>query len=170
MEEAEMAEKGMIFVVGAGPGLAGLLTARGAELLASADAVVYERRGQRKLIPGGLSGGPERYYVGARGKLRRASASDIASLLVDLARKDLRVVYLARGDSLAMGRGADLVVALHDADLEFEIVPGVSMQNAVSTYSGIPMLSSTMASAVIFANGRDSVHRSQTDWSAIAKV
>src|SRR5665213_2773047 len=67
-----MAEKGIVFVVGAGPGLAGLLTVRGKELLARADAVVYERRSQRKLIPGGLSGGPETYYVGPRGKVRRA--------------------------------------------------------------------------------------------------
>jgi uroporphyrinogen III methyltransferase / synthase len=166
-----MAEKGIVHVVGAGPELPGLLTVRGRELLSRADAVVFERRGQRKLIPGGPSGGPERYYVGARGKLRRAASADVALLLVSLARKDLRVVYLASGDPLAFGRGTDLVTALHDADVEFEIVPGVSLGNSAATYAGIPLLSPTMASATIFANGRDPLRGGpETDWSAIARV
>ncbi|MEO7043566.1 MAG: bifunctional uroporphyrinogen-III C-methyltransferase/uroporphyrinogen-III synthase [Gemmatimonadaceae bacterium] len=165
-----MAEKGIVFVVGAGPGLAGLLTVRGRDLLSRADAVVYERRSQRKLIPGGPSGGPEQYYVGPRAKVRRVAVADVASLLVELARKDLRVVYLAHGDPLAFGRGTDLVTALHDFDVQFEIVPGVSTQNSAATYAGIPLLSATMASATIFANGRDPVRSGGTDWSTIARV
>jgi uroporphyrinogen III methyltransferase/synthase len=171
VEEAEMAEKGIVFVVGAGPDTLDLMTVRGKELLSTADAVVYERRSQRKLIPGGTSGGPERYYIGARGKVVRAGSADVALLLVSLARRELRVVYLAHGDPLAFGRGTDLVTALHDASVEFEIVPGVSIGNAVATYAGIPLLSPTMASATIFANGRGSSRTgTETDWSAIAKV
>lgn len=165
-----MAEKGIVFVVGAGPGLPGLLTVRGRELLARADAVIYERRGQRKLISGGLSGGPEQYYVGPRVNARRAGTADVASLLVELARKDLRVVYLAHGDPLAFGRGTDLITALHDYDVRFEIVPGVAARNAAATYAGIPLLSATMASATIFANGRDAARGGGTDWSTIARV
>jgi uroporphyrinogen III methyltransferase/synthase len=166
-----MAAKGIVSVVGAGPDLPGLLTVRGSELLAAADAVVYERRTQRKLIPGDATGGPERYYVGARADLPRARSADIALLLVSLARKEMRVVYLVHGDPLAFGRGTDLVTALHDADVEFEVVPGVSVGNSVATYAGIPLLSSTMASATIFANGRDPARGGVgTDWSAIAKV
>lgn len=166
-----MAEKGIVFVVGAGPDLPGLLTVRGKELLGSADVIVYERRAQRKLIPGGLTGGPKRIYIGAREKLPRAGSADVALLLVALARKDMRVVYLAHGDPLAFGRGTDLVTALHDADVEFEIVPGVAIGNSVATYAGIPLLSPTMASATIFANGRDPMRGGvDTDWSAIARV
>lgn len=166
-----MAEKGIVFVVGAGPELPGLLTVRGKELLSTADAVVYERRSQRKSIPGGVTGGAERYYVGARGKLRRARSADVALLLVSLARKDMRVVYLVHGDPLAFGRETDLVTALHDAEVEFEIVPGVSLGNSVATYAGIPLLAPTMASATIFANGRDPMRGgAETDWSAIARV
>ena len=166
-----MAAQGIVFVVGAGPDLPGLLTMRGKELLATADVVVYERRAQRKLIPGGVAGGPKRIYVGARGKVARAGSVDVALLLVTLARKELRVVYLAHGDPLAFGRGTDLVTALHDADVEFEIVPGVSVDNSVATYAGIPLLSPTMASATIFANGRDPMRGgAETDWSAIARI
>lgn len=166
-----MAEKGLVFVVGAGPDLPGLLTVRGRELLAIADAVVYERRSQRDLIPGGLSGGPERFYIGPRGKVRRAGPADVATLLVGLARRKLRVVYLVHGDPLAFGRGTELLTALHDADMEFEIVPGVSIGNAVATYAGIPLLSPTMASATIFASGRPSARGgAETDWSTVARV
>lgn len=166
-----MAEKGIVYVVGAGPDLPGLLTVRGKELLATADAVVYERRSQRKLVPGGASGGPERFYVGARGKISRAKTVDVAQLLVTLARRESRVVYLVHGDPLAFGRGTELVTALHDAGVEFEIIPGVSVGNTVATYAGIPLLSPTMSAATIFVNGRDpSRAGADTDWSAIAKV
>jgi uroporphyrinogen III methyltransferase/synthase len=166
-----VAAKGIVSVVGAGPGVPGLLTVRGSELLAAADAVVYERRGQARLIPGGASGGPDRFYVGARGNLPRASSADVALLLVSLARKDMRVVYLVHGDPLNVGRGTDLVTALHDADVEFEIVPGVAAGNSAATYAGIPLLSATMASATIFANGRDPLRGgAETDWSAIARI
>jgi uroporphyrinogen III methyltransferase/synthase len=166
-----MAAQGIVFVVGAGPALPGLLTVHAKELLGTADAVVYERRTQRKLIPGGVAGGPERFYVGARGKVRRASYGDVAQLLVTLARKEMRVVYLVHGDPLAFGRGTDLVTALHDASVEFEIVPGVSIGNVAAAYAGIPLLSPTMASATVFASGRDAAHGgNDTDWSAIARV
>jgi uroporphyrinogen III methyltransferase / synthase len=166
-----MAAKGIVFVVGAGPDLPGLLTVRGKELLSTADVVVYERRAQRKFIPGGVAGGPKRIFIGARGKVARAPAGEVALLLVSLARKDMRVVYLAHGDPLALGRSSELVTALHDASVEFEIVPGVPAGNSAATYAGIPLLSPTMASATIFANARDPLRGgSETDWSAIAKV
>lgn len=166
-----MAAQGIVFVVGAGPDLPSLLTVRGKDLLAAADAVVYERRTQRKLIPGGIAGGPKRFYVGATGKSRRSDIGDVAQLLITLARKEMRVVYLVHGDPLAFGRGTDLVTALHDASVEFEIVPGVSSANVAATYAGIPLLSPTMASATVFASGRDAAHGgTDTNWSAIARV
>ncbi|HEY5086317.1 MAG TPA: SAM-dependent methyltransferase, partial [Gemmatimonadaceae bacterium] len=89
-----MAAQGIVFVVGAGPDLPGLLTVRGKELLATAHVVVYERRAQRKLIPSGVSGGPKRIYIGARDKVARTASADVAVLLVTLARRELRIVYL----------------------------------------------------------------------------
>lgn len=166
-----MAAQGIVFVVGAGPDLAGLLTVRAKELLATADAVVYERRVQRSLIPRNLVGSPKRFFVGARGTTRRASRGDIAQLLITLARRDMRIVYLVHGDPLAVGRGTELVTALHDATVAFEIVPGVSVGNAAATYAGIPLLSRTMSSATIFASGHAAAHgESDTDWAALART
>ncbi|HEY5086808.1 MAG TPA: uroporphyrinogen-III synthase, partial [Gemmatimonadaceae bacterium] len=74
-------------------------------------------------------------------------------------------------DPLAFGRGSELATALHDANVEFELVPGVSVGTSAATYAGIPLLSPTMASATIFASGRDPARGgTETDWSAIAKV
>jgi uroporphyrinogen III methyltransferase / synthase len=166
-----VAAQGIVFVVGAGPDLPGLLTVRGRELLSTADAGVYDRRAQRKLIPGGVAGGPERYYVGSRSKGGRPASADIAQLLVTLARQEKRVVYLVHGDPLALGNGSELVTALHDASVEFEIIPGVPVGNAVATYSGIPLLSPTMTSTTIFASGRSAARGgADADWSAIAKA
>ncbi len=166
-----MAAKGIVSVVGAGPDVPGLLTVRGRDLLAAADAVVYERRAQRKLLPGGALGGPQRFYVGRRGAARRSPVADIATLLITLVRRELRVVYLSHGDPLAFGRGTDLITALHDADVEFEIVPGVSTASAVATYAGIPLLSPTIASATVFVNGPDAAREGNAiDWSAIART
>ena len=166
-----MAEKGIVFVVGAGPGVPSLLTVRGKDLLAAADAVVYERRSQRRMIPSGTAVAIERYYIGRRAGHARSTPADVAVLLVTLARKGLRVVYLAHGDPLAMGSGTELVTALNDSDIEFEVVPGVATANSAATYAGIPLLSSTLAGATIFATGRDPLRGgAETDWAAIARV
>ncbi len=170
-EEAQVAAKGIVFVVGTGPDLPGLLTVRGRDLLATADAVVYHRRAQRRFIPVGVAGGPERYYIGRRGKTRGAGSSDVAQLLVSLARKDMRVVYLVHGDPFALGRGSELGSALHDATVAFEIIPGIPVGNAGATYSGIPLLSPTMSAATIFVSGRGaSAAGVGADWSHIAKA
>lgn len=166
-----MAAKGLVSIVGAGPGVAGLLTVRGSELLAAADAVVYERRSHRRIIRGAAKHIAELYYVGRRANLPRTAVADVARLLISMSRKDLRVVYLMHGDPLAFGTGTELVTALHDAEIGFEMVPGVSTVNAAATYAGIPLLAPTMASMTVFVNGRSAVQGTAgRDWSAIAKT
>ena len=168
---------GIVFVVGAGPDVPGLLTMRGHELLTTADAVLYERRAHRALIPGRAVGGPRRYYVGVREDQPRAAPADVRQMLSVLARQGQRVVYLMHGDPLALGRGSDLAQWLHDADVEFEIVPGVALGNAAATYSGIPLMSSTLSATTIFASGAetaalgsDGAPGSIMDWTAVARV
>ncbi|MEO6779162.1 MAG: SAM-dependent methyltransferase [Gemmatimonadaceae bacterium] len=162
-----MAAKGIVFVVGSGPDLPDLLTVRGKQLLETADTVVYERRAQRKLIPGDRARGPRRVYTGARGTVQRAAIPDVARLLVTLARKDMRVVFLAADDPLALGRSTELVTALNDADVEFELVPGVSAANTVATYAGIPLSAPTMAAATMLVDGSANI---ETNWSAVANT
>ncbi|HEV2643591.1 MAG TPA: SAM-dependent methyltransferase, partial [Candidatus Elarobacter sp.] len=169
--------EGLVFVVGAGPDSPGLLTMRGHELIATADAVIYERRAHRALIPGRDAGGPRRFYVGPRDGQPRVASGDVRQMLILLARQGQRVVYLMHGDPLALGRGSDLAQWLHDAGVEFEIVPGVALGNAAATYSGIPLMSPTLSTTTIFASGAetaslegDGLVESVMDWTAVARV
>ncbi len=163
--------QGIVYLVGAGPGAPELLTIRGRDLLAAADVVIYNRRAHRKLLPPKESGGPLRYYAGAHGEMKAPSPAEIQQLLVGLARDGKRVVYLTDGDPFVFGRGSDVAQALHDADVDFEIVPGITSGSAASTYAGIPLMSRTLAASAIFADARmPSRGGAVIDWSAIARV
>lgn len=162
------ATPGLVSLVGAGPGAAGLMTVRGRDLLTAADAVVYERRSQRALVPERA----ERYYVGRRRDGTRADPSAVRQLVVALARQGRRVVYLLRGDPFSFGGGSELAQALHDAEIAFEVVPGVASANVASAYTGVPLVSPSLASTIIFASGRSGRRASAVapDWTAIARV
>lgn len=163
--------QGIVYLVGAGPGAPGLLTVRGREVIASADVVIYTRRTHRKLLPPRGIGSPVRYYAGARGEIAAPRPTEVQQLLVGLAREGKRVVHLADGDPFVFGRGSDTAQALHDADVDFEIVPGITAGSAASTYAGIPLMSRTLAASAIFADARKpSRAAAVNDWSAIARV
>ncbi len=162
---------GIVHVVGAGPDAPELITLRGHELLAISDAVIYDRRAQRGLIPGADGSGPKRYFVGARGDEPRPSLADVTQLAVALARSGQRVVVLTHGDPFDGGRGSELAQSLHDASVPYEIVPGIALGSAAATYSGIPLISPTMSSATVFANGgAERAGGVATDWAAVARV
>lgn len=165
------ARPGIVYLVGAGPGAPDLLTVRGRDLIASADAVVYNRRAQRTMLPPKGHGGPARYYVGAHGETAAPSSSEVQQLMIGLAREGKRVVYLTAGDPFVFGRGSDVAQALHDAEIDFEIVPGITAGSAASTYAGIPLMSRTLAASAVFADARrPSRGAAENDWSAIARV
>lgn len=168
---ASIMPQGTVYLVGAGPGAPELLTVRGRDLIAAADVVIYTRRAHRKLLPPKAGGGPVRYYAGAHGDVAAPAPSEVQQLLVGLARDGKRVVYLSEGDPFVFGRGSDVAQALHDADVEFEIVPGITSGSAASTYAGIPLMSRTLSASTIFADARKpSRGGAVNDWSAIARV
>ena len=133
--------EGKVFLVGAGPGDPGLITVRGAQLIESADAIVYDALANSALIPADArdTGHPELYYVGKRGGGKESfSQQDINSLLVRLAREGKRVVRLKGGDPFVFGRGSEEAQACNDATVAFEVVPGVTAGIAAPAYAGIP--------------------------------
>lgn len=167
--------KGIVFLVGAGPGDVGLITVRGKQLLESADAIVYDALANTALLPPDAkeSGRPELYYVGKRGgDERSAPQSEINDLLVKLARQGKRVVRLKGGDPLVFGRGSEEAQALNDAIIPFEIVPGVTAGIAAPAYAGIPVTHRGMATSVTFVTGHEDPDKAgtQTDWVSLAKV
>jgi uroporphyrinogen III methyltransferase/synthase len=129
-----MKRLGIVHLVGAGPGDAGLITVRGRELLGQADAVVIDRLANPALVPAGV----EVFDVGKpRGQGPRRQ-EEINRLLVRLARKGLRVVRLKGGDPLIFARGAEEALYLRQNGIPFEIVPGPTAASALA-YAGIPL-------------------------------
>ncbi len=162
--------RGVVYLVGAGPGDPGLVTQRGADLLARADVVVYDGLASPvllRLAPDGC----ERIYAG---KKRSPSGEPLAqreieALLVERARAGKRVVRLKGGDPFVFGRGAEECAALAAAGIPFEVVPGVSAASAVPAYAGIPLTARGVASTVAFATGHEA-EPDAVDWEAIARA
>jgi uroporphyrin-III C-methyltransferase/precorrin-2 dehydrogenase/sirohydrochlorin ferrochelatase len=116
---------GHVALIGAGPGDPGLLTLRGAALLGRADVVVHDRLGTERVLP---LAHPrcELIDVGKAPGRHGMEQQDINELLVQLAARGLRVVRLKGGDPFIFGRGGEEALALADAGIAFEIVPGIS--------------------------------------------
>ena len=130
-----MKPKGAVYLVGAGPGDAGLLTLRGAELLRRADVVLYDALVNPEL----LRLAPPSAELIARGKGMAMPQEEIIALLIDRARAGKCVVRLKGGDPYIFGRGGEEAEALAAAKIHFEVVPGVSSVVAAPNYAGIPL-------------------------------
>jgi uroporphyrinogen III methyltransferase/synthase len=167
--------EGIVYLVGAGPGDPGLITIRARELLDTADAVVYDALVAPELIAA-LAESPRRpelHDVGKRGA-RRGSASqdDINTLLIRLARAGKRVVRLKGGDPFVFGRGGEEAQACHEAEVPFEIVPGVTAGLAAAAYAGIPVTHRGRSTSVTLVTGHEDPAKGggQTNWSALARL
>ncbi|MCA1657457.1 MAG: uroporphyrinogen-III C-methyltransferase, partial [Actinobacteria bacterium] len=160
---------GTVYLVGSGPGDPGLLTRRSLELIAAADAILYDR-----LIPEGVLEGarPDAVlrYVGKQPGGPSMGQEDIASLLVELAGEGRTVVRLKGGDPFVFGRGGEEASALAEAGIPFEVVPGVTAGVAAPAYAGIPVTHRADASGVAFVTGHEDPGRtaSALDWPALA--
>jgi uroporphyrin-III C-methyltransferase len=134
-----------VYLVGAGPGDPGLITARGLELIRSCDVLLHDR-----LVCDDLVGAaPADAIRIGRGRLEQ---DDINRLLVRYGRRGLTVVRLKGGDPFVFGRGGEEALALVEADVPFEVVPGVSSLSAVPAAAGIPVTHRGVSSQVTIAN------------------
>jgi uroporphyrinogen III methyltransferase / synthase len=161
---------GIVYLVGAGPGDPGLMTRRSLELIAAADAILYDRL----IPPGALDGASpdaELRYVGKEPGAAAVTQEDTNALLVELARAGKRVVRLKGGDPFVFGRGGEEAEALAAAGVPFEVVPGVTAGVAAPAYAGIPVTHRDAASAVAFVTGHEDPDKpdSALDWEALAR-
>jgi uroporphyrinogen III methyltransferase / synthase len=132
-----MKTKGTVYLVGAGPGDAGLLTLRGAELLGAAEVVVYDTRVNPELLRRAPNSA-EIIHDG-EGSAPGLPIAELGELLIGRARASKTVVYLMGGDPYLFGRGAQVAERLADARVPFEVVPGVSPVVAAANYAGVPL-------------------------------
>jgi uroporphyrinogen III methyltransferase/synthase len=175
-------KRGVVYLVGAGPGDPGLLTVRGAELLRSAEVVVYDYLSNPRLLAHCPQA--QAIYVGKKAAAHSLTQEQINALLVEQGLAGKRVVRLKGGDPFVFGRGGEECEALAAAGIPFEVVPGVTSAIAAPAYAGIPVTHRDLNSSFTFITGhekeeeyRDPEARqrepgggSDVDWAALAKL
>jgi uroporphyrin-III C-methyltransferase len=159
---------GIVYLVGAGPGDPGLITLRGVECLKRADIVVYDRLVNPSLLA--YAGQAELIDVGKQPDCHPLPQDEINALLIEKARAGKIVVRLKGGDPFVFGRGGEEAIALAEAGLPFEIVPGVTSAIAAPAYAGIPITHRGVACSVAFVAGQraDSAEDPACDWHRLA--
>jgi len=160
---------GRVYLVGAGPGDPGLLTARALELIAHADVILYDR-----LIPAaalaGARHGAELLFVGKQAGGASVPQEQTQAVMIERARAGAQVVRLKGGDPFVFGRGGEEALALRAAGIAYEIVPGVTAGVAALAYAGIPVTHRGVSSAVALITGHEeSDEHSALDWPALAR-
>ena len=162
--------RGIVYLVGAGPGDPGLLTRRGADVLARADVVVYDHLASARLLDLAPASA-ERVCAGKSVGHCTLAQPEINRLLAAEALAGKTVVRLKGGDPYVFGRGAEEAEHLRAAGVPFEIVPGVTAGVGVTAYAGIPVTHREAASAVAFVTGHHDPEADdgRLDWKALAK-
>jgi len=163
--------RGKVYLVGAGPGDAGLLTLRGAECLRSADVILYDYLASAELLSLARSDA-ERICLGRHGHGRLMSQAEINEAMIRHAREGRAVVRLKGGDPAIFARLAEELDALDSAGVPYEIVPGVTAAQAASSHAGIPLTDRDEASCVAFITGQEQFDKSAAnplDYAALAK-
>lgn len=133
-----MDNKGMVYLVGAGPGDPGLITEKGRKLLESCDVVIYDRLVSPKLISY-TKPNCEKVYVGKEVGHHAIKQEEINQIIIEKAQSATVVVRLKGGDPYVFGRGGEEVLSLKEQGIDYEVIPGVTSSIAAATYAGIPI-------------------------------
>ena len=163
--------RGIVYLVGAGPGDPGLITVKGMRQIELADSIVYDRLTNAALLEA-ARGDAELIDVGKIPGKADNRQEDINELLVRLGKEGKRVVRLKGGDPFVFGRGGEEAEALLDAGIAFEVVPGITSAISVPAYAGIPLTHRKFASYFTVVTGNEDPAKpdSAIDWSALSRL
>ncbi len=155
---AHEVNKGMVYLVGAGPGDEDLMTRKGLKLLREADVVVYDNLASSSLL-NEVRDDAELIYAGKRSSNHHLKQYETNELLVKLALEGKNVVRLKGGDPYIFGRGGEEGQELREAGVDFEVVPGISSSYSVPAYCGIPVTHRDFASSFHVITGHEGNHK-----------
>jgi uroporphyrin-III C-methyltransferase len=158
-----------VYIVGGGPGDPGLITVKGLGCLRRADVVLYDRLVPAELL-GEVPAHAELIDVGKEPRQQRRSQDEINDLLIEKARAGKIVVRLKGGDPFVFGRGGEECLALAEAGVRYEVVPGVSSAIAVPAYAGIPVTQRGVTTTFAVVAGHTGGAESDIDWTAISRM
>lgn len=144
---------GFVSLVGAGPGDPELLTLKALKRLEQADLVLYDALVEQDCVR--LAPKARWFFVGKRAGRKSVRQTTIEKLLVRAARRGWRVVRLKCGDPFVFGRGGEEALALAEAGIPFEVIPGVSSAVSAPGAFGIPVTHRGLSSAFVVTSGHD---------------
>ncbi|MBI4774567.1 MAG: uroporphyrinogen-III C-methyltransferase [Deltaproteobacteria bacterium] len=161
--------RGMVYLVGAGPGDPELITLRALDRIKRAEVIVYDYLANAAIMDH-ASPSAERIYVGKQAGRHALPQEEINLLLIRLARENKIVVRLKGGDPYIFGRGGEEASELQAAGIPFEVVPGVTSAIAVPSFAGIPLTDRRWASSVAFITGHEDPTKPESSirWDRLA--
>ena len=164
-----MKKSGKVYLTGAGPGDPALITIKALQILKSADVVIYDRLSPSELLSEAPSHA-ELINVGKSSGQSTVTQDEINQIMINKARVGKRVCRLKGGDPFVFGRGGEEAVALTDAGIDWEMIPGVSSAIAAPAYSGIPVTHRGISSGVAIVTGSEDPNSSHStvNWDAVA--
>lgn len=161
---------GKVYLVGAGPGDARLMTVYGMECIRKSDVIAYDRLVNIELLDYAREDA-ERVYCGKLPGKHALIQEKINSLLIEQAKKGKVITRLKGGDPFVFGRGGEEADILAQNGIPYEIVPGVTSGIAVPAYAGIPVTHRNHASSftIVTGHGRKEKGQDHLNWDALAK-
>jgi uroporphyrin-III C-methyltransferase len=159
--------KGKVYLVGAGPGDSELLTVKALRLLRTAEAVLYDDLVSPEILEL-IPPTAQLHDVGKRCGAKKILQEEINFLMIALAEQGMNVVRLKSGDPLIFGRAGEEIEALHRANVEFEIVPGVTSAFGAAASAQIPLTHRHISSALVFITAQQAAESDDADWSKLA--
>ena len=163
-------KSGLVYLVGAGPGAADLITVKGLRCIRKADVIVYDRLVSTKLLKMAKADA-ELIYVGKKPGEHTMSQERMSDLLADRASQGAVVVRLKGGDPFVFGRGGEEALVLSEMGIDFEIIPGISSAVAVPAYAGIPVTLRGVAAGFTVVTGHEDPTKleGELDWQYLAR-
>lgn len=158
---------GEVILVGAGPGNSDLLTLRALQVLQEADVVLYDNLVSQDVL-NLIRRDAKCIYVGKRAGLKSITQKKIIKLLIFLAKQGKRVVRLKGGDAFIFGRGGEELEAAKNANINVQVIPGITAGIGVSAYAGIPLTHRDYAQGVIFITGHKCINNISNNWSILS--
>ncbi len=159
----------MVYLIGAGPGDAGLLTVKAREILEVAEIVIYDRLADEKIL-NCVPATAEKIYVGKSAGRHTLPQEEINRLLVEKSKTAKVIVRLKGGDPFVFGRGGEEALTLRENNIDFEIISGVTSAVAVPAYAGIPITHRGVAASFAVVTGHEDPNKSESsiNWEKIS--